>query len=105
MIKEMPKIDWEKTARNLAYLRTSNENLKKNVCRLLNQDCVGDCNKCSPIDRTNVKVEQKELAQVFFTGSTAIANWELGKNKPSIEAILYYQKLCECELDEVLIFE
>lgn len=104
MIKEMPCVDWDATAKNLAYLRTSNDNLKRNVCRILNKDCAGSCLKCSPINRINMRVEQKELGEVFFTGSTTIANWENGRSKPSIEQILYYKELCETELDQILIF-
>lgn len=103
---KMRTIDWTKTARNLKLLRNHDQNLRRYVCKTLNYDkaqCDGKCDSCK-FDMDN-SISQRELATAFGLSVGTVVNWENGKSKPYIEALLLYSEVCGIDLNNILIFE
>lgn len=98
-------IDRDKTARNLKLLRNDNLNLRRYVCRELKFDdahCDGNCELCKfDMDES---ISQNELAEVFGVSPSVIANWETGRTDPSIEDFIFYAKICDIGLSDVIVF-
>lgn len=100
-------IDWKKTAANLEFLRRNNLNLRRRVCqahKMQNGDCEGVlCDDCK-YEMDNL-ISQDELAYVLGVSSNIIANWENGRSTPTVEDIINYAKLCDIEVEEVIVFK
>ena len=100
-----PRIDWKKTGIRLKNLRDRSQALRRYACfvnRYRDGACTGDCVTCEfDID---ANISRAELAAVFMTTENVIANWESGKTPPSPEDLLYYCRLCELTLDDILVF-
>ena len=100
-----PRIDWKKTGIRLKNLRDRSQALRRYACfvnHYRDGNCTGSCTACEfDID---ANISRAELAVVFQTTENVIANWESGKTPPSPEDLLYYCKLCDVELEELLVF-
>ena len=105
---ERVRIDWKNTAKNLKLLRLTNTNLRRYVCFALNREkefdgCGGkDCMTCKY--EMDSSISQSELAQVFGVKESQIANWETGKSHPMLEYLIFYCRLCQIELNELIVF-
>ena len=102
-------IDWAKTAQNLKLLRNDNLNLRKFCCQALyynKANCAGDCAACKfDMDASIGLVSQNELADVFGVSPGVVANWETGRTTPDIEDLIFYSKICDLGLSDVIVFK
>jgi DNA-binding XRE family transcriptional regulator len=114
MIKEIVRryVDKEKTGLKLKMLRCDNINLRRYICRTLFLEgderhyCKYDgknCDNC--FFEMDHSISQTELAKVFNTTDSVVANWELGRTLPTIDDLLFYCALCQLELKDILIFD
>lgn len=103
---ERRRIDWSRTGIRLKALRDHNPTLQRYACfhnHRSEANCSGDCETCEfDIDRN---VSRAELARVFSTTESVIANWESGRTSPELEDLLYYAALCGITLEDILVFE
>ncbi|MBP5177162.1 MAG: helix-turn-helix transcriptional regulator [Clostridia bacterium] len=103
---ERQTIDWKKTGKNLQLLRNDNVNLRKVVCSTLNFDkgeCSGDCDNCRY--EMDSSISRPELAQVFNVSESVIFNWENGKTPVSVEDMLFYCRLADVGLEDIIVFD
>ena len=102
-------IDWDATGNKLFRLRNDNANLRRYVCSILrgNTDkCLnetGDCETCNDryIDKS---ISRPELAEVFGVTEAVINNWESGRTEVGIENLLFYCRIAQVTLDDILVF-
>lgn len=99
-------INWKKTGRNLQILRADNISLRRYVCRELNYDkgeCSGDCDNCKYDMDTNIS--RTELAKIFHVSDSVVFNWENGITPVDLEDMLFYCRLAEVALDDILVYD
>ncbi len=99
-------INWEKTGRNLKFLRQGNMDLRRYVCRVLkydDNDCDGACESCNY--KVDDSISQRELAEVFNVTDNVICNWESGKTVVGLEDLLYYCRIAKVDLFDLLVLE
>ena len=100
------RIDWKKTGIRLRNLRDHNPELQRYACWVNHAEdgrCLGDCQGCDlEMDRN---VSRAELAAVFHTTESVIANWESGRTSPELEDLFFYAALCRLTLEDILVFE
>ena len=99
------RIDWRKTGKNLQLLRSDNLSLRRKVCasfRLERGNCDGNCAACKYDMDTSIS--RAELALVFHVSESVIFNWENGKTPVSLEDLLFYGKIAEVDLKDVVVF-
>lgn len=102
----MKRVDWGKTAHMLKFLRERNEKLRKNVCKILNsKSCAngGVCENCEY--DMDLNISQKELATVLGYSTNSIINFENGRSRPDVDALLAYSELCELNIMDVIVLE
>ncbi len=99
-------INWEKTGKNLQFLRADNLALRKKVCYALNYDkgeCSGNCKNCKFDMDTNIS--RTELAKIFSVSDSVIFNWENGITPVDLEDMLFYCQIAELTLDDILVYD
>lgn len=104
-------IDWEKTGKNLEYLRRHNVNLIKKICEYCRSQedsknyCSGGekCKTCTFDMDTHISRNELASAVVGWSDSQ-VANWEDARSVISIEDLFVYCELCEMKIEEILIF-
>ena len=99
------RIDWIKTGRNLQLLRNDNIHLRRYVCSALNYDkgeCSGECNDCK--FEMDSSISRVELAQVFNVSESVVFNWENGKTPVSVEDMLFYCRISQVQLTDIIVF-
>ena len=105
LFAERQYIDWEKTGKNLQLLRNDSIDLRRYVCRALRyekQECSGACETCR-FDMDN-SISRTELARVFHVSENVIFNWETGKTPVSLEDMLFYCRIAQVQLSEIVVF-
>ena len=100
-------VDWSRTSKNLKLLRNDNLDLRRYVCfelKTKRSECEGkNCDTCRfDMDHS---ISQAELAEVFSVSESMVANWETGRSEPSIDDLLFYAKICNLTLDDILVFQ
>lgn len=99
-------INWKKTGRNLKMLRMDNLILRRNVCYKLNYDkgeCSGECEKCKYDMDTSIS--RAELAKIFFVTDSVITNWESGRTRVDLEAMLFYCQIAGVTLEDIIVYD
>ena len=103
---ERKYVNWDRTGKNLEFLRCDNLNLRRNVCNLLNYDkglCSGECEICRyEMDNS---ISRSELATVFNVSESVVFNWENNRTHISIEDLLFYCQLASVGIDDILVYE
>ncbi len=102
-------IDWESTGNKLYRLRSDNPHLRKFVCSAIKKDtekCDGDgnCEICTDrhMDRS---ISRPELAAVFGVSDSVINNWETGRTQIGIEDLLFYCRIAQVGLEDIIVFQ
>lgn len=102
-------IDWEATGNKLFRLRSDNPHLRRMVCSALKRNTDkcngnGDCEHCTDryIDKN---ISRPELAAVFGVSESVINNWETGRTPIGIEDLLFYCKIAQVKLEDILVFQ
>lgn len=98
-------IDRVKTGKKLQELREHNDKLRRQVCKACKHDkgdCSGDCEKCE-FDIDN-HISRPELASVFGVSQSVIYNWESGRTAVGLEDILFYARISETALEDIIVF-
>lgn len=97
-------VDWKKTGRKLEMLRQDNIELRRKVCRALKHDdgnCVGDCAACE-FEMDN-HISRNELSKVFDVSESVIYNWENGKTVVDYDDLLFYAKLADLDISDIVV--
>lgn len=109
-MKEIRKVvDWKATGNRLFRLRSDNARLRRCVCSMLKRDTdqckntEGDCEYCPEI-YVDKNISRVELAQVFNVSESVIYNWEKGDTEVGIEDLLFYCRLANVTLEDILVF-
>lgn len=103
-------IDWEATGNKLYRLRSDNAALRRFVCSVLRKESdkcnndSGDCENCTDkyMDKS---ISRTELGDVFGVTESVINNWESGRTEVGIEDLLFYCKIANVALDDILVFQ
>lgn len=98
-------VDWEKTGKNLRLLRDDNVNLRRYVCfklRAHEGNCSGECEICKYEMDSNIS--RAELARVFNVSDSVVCNWESGKTPVGYEDLLFYSRISQTDLKDIIVF-
>lgn len=104
------QIDWEATGNKLFRLRADSRELRRFVCSMRwkklgkCENKSGDCENCTDkfMDKS---ISRNELAEVFYSTEAIIGNWEAGKTEVGIEDLLFYCRIANVNLEDILVYK